>query len=47
VGDKNLFVKSQQQQSMGIANVYPTRFMKEFNKYEVYTLEDLKWDKTH
>jgi ATP-dependent exoDNAse (exonuclease V) alpha subunit len=35
VGDKNLFVKSQQQQSMGIANVYPTRFMKEFNKYEV------------
>ena len=34
VGDKNLFVKSQQQQSMGIANVYPTRFMKEFNKYD-------------
>ena len=31
VGDKNLFVRSQQ--SKGIS-VYPTRFMKEFNKYE-------------
>ena len=32
VGDKNLFVRSQQ--SRGGANVYPTRFMKEFNKYD-------------
>jgi exodeoxyribonuclease V alpha subunit len=32
VGDKNLFVKSQQ--SKGIS-VYPTRFMKEFNKYDI------------
>lgn len=32
VGDKNLFVKSQQSKGGG---VYPTRFMKEFNKYEV------------
>lgn len=32
VGDKNLFVRSQQ--SKGTANVYPTRFMKEFNKYD-------------
>ena len=31
VGDKNLFTRSQQ--SKGI-NVYPTRFMKEFNKYD-------------
>ena len=32
VGDKNLFTRSQQ--TRGIS-VYPTRFMKEFNKYEV------------
>ena len=31
VGDKNLFVRSQQ--SKGVS-VYPTRFMKEFNKYD-------------
>jgi len=31
VGDKNLFTRSQQ--SKGIS-VYPTRFMKEFNKYD-------------
>jgi len=31
VGDKNLFVRSQQ--SKGV-DVYPTRFMKEFNKYD-------------
>jgi exodeoxyribonuclease V alpha subunit len=31
VGDKNLFVRSQQ--SKGSTSVYPTRFMKEFNKY--------------
>ena len=33
VGDKNLFVRSQQ--SKGGTNVYPTRFMKEFNKYDI------------
>ena len=32
VGDKNLFVRSQQ--SKGTTSVYPTRFMKEFNKYD-------------
>ena len=32
VGDKNLFTRSQQ--SKGTTNVYPTRFMKEFNKYD-------------
>jgi len=32
VGDKNLFVRSQQ--SKGSTSVYPTRFMKEFNKYD-------------
>lgn len=32
VGDKNLFVKSQQ--SKGV-NIYPTQFMKKFNKYEI------------
>ena len=32
VGDRNLFTRSQQ--SKGAANVYPTRFMKEFNKYD-------------
>jgi hypothetical protein len=31
VGDKNLFVKSQQSKG---TSVYPTRFMKEFNKYD-------------
>lgn len=31
VGDKNLFTKSQQSKG---ASVYPTRFMKEFNKYD-------------
>jgi len=31
VGDKNLFIMSQQSKG---ASVYPTRFMKEFNKYE-------------
>lgn len=31
VGDKNLFVRSQQSKG---ASVYPTRFMKEFNKWE-------------
>jgi ATP-dependent exoDNAse (exonuclease V) alpha subunit len=31
VGDKNLFTRSQQSKG---ASVYPTRFMKEFNKYE-------------
>ena len=33
VGDKNLFVRSQQPK--GSTNVYPTRFMKEFNKYDI------------
>ena len=32
VGDKNLFTRSQQ--SKGTTSVYPTRFMKEFNKYD-------------
>jgi DNA replication protein DnaC len=31
VGDKNLFVRSQQSKG---TSVYPTRFMKEFNKYD-------------
>lgn len=31
VGDKNLFIKSQQSKG---TNVYPTRFMKEFNRYD-------------
>ena len=31
VGDNNLFVKSQQ--SKGVVSIYPTRFMKEFNRY--------------
>ena len=31
VGDKNLFVRSQQSKG---GSVYPTRFMKEFNKYD-------------
>jgi DNA polymerase III delta prime subunit len=31
VGDKNLFTRSQQSKGTG---VYPTRFMKEFNKYD-------------
>lgn len=33
VGDKNLFVRSQQSKGT-TTNVYPTRFMKEFNKYD-------------
>jgi ATP-dependent exoDNAse (exonuclease V) alpha subunit len=32
VGDKNLFVRSQQSKG---GSVYPTRFMKEFNKYDI------------